>query len=176
MIEKMRFIDLTGKRFGKLVVQEHAGVSKFKAALWKCRCDCGKEVIVNSNALRTGHTQSCGCKRKEATSQWLKKYNTKHSACGSRLYVVWEGIKQRVSNPNNSHYKYYGGRGITICEEWKDDFAAFETWAFQNGYDPTAEYGECTIDRIDVDGNYEPSNCRWVSLKDQASNKRRKQA
>lgn len=165
-------IDLSGQTFGRLTVVRQVGATKFKAALWECRCACGNVVDVNSNALRTGHTQSCGCIRSEATSRWLKQYNTKHGRCKSRLYNVWAGIRQRTSNPNNCRYASYGGRGIKLCDEWQD-FGVFQAWAEANGYDENAPYGACTIDRIDVDGNYEPGNCRWVGLDVQAKNKRK---
>ena len=165
-------IDLSGQTFGKLTVIRQIGITKFKSALWECRCDCGHVINVNSNALRTGHTKSCGCARADSTSAWMKRYNTKHNGAGSRLYVVWKGIKQRTSNPNNCRYASYGGRGIKLCDEWQD-FNAFREWAEANGYDANAPYGVCTIDRIDVDGNYEPGNCRWVGIDVQAKNKRK---
>lgn len=169
----MPIIDLTGQKFGKLEVLKYVGLSKFKAATWECLCECGNKTIVNSNALRTGHTQSCGCSRKESTRAWLLKYNTKHNGSYSRLYSVWGGIKARLYNKKNSHYVYYGARGIKMCKEWRTDFNKFREWALSHGYDENAAYGACTIDRINVDGDYEPNNCRWVNLKVQANNKRK---
>ena len=168
------YIDLVGMRFGRLTVEERVENSIHNAAQFRCKCDCGNYTIQSSNALRTGHTTSCGCQRKEKTSAWMKKYNTKHGESRSRLYIVWHGVRQRVENPHNDRYKDYGGRGITICEEWTD-FETFKKWAIENGYDENAKYGDCTLDRIDVNGNYEPSNCRWVDLKVQANNKRKKE-
>ena len=98
--------------------------------------------------------------------------STKHGHSGDRLYKVWNGMRQRCYNKNNINYENYGGRGIEICQEWLDDFMNFYDWAMKNGYDYNAEFGECTIDRIDVNSNYEPSNCRWTSVVEQAKNKR----
>lgn len=169
-----KIIDITGERFGHLTVLERVENSKFNSVQYLCLCDCGNITISNSNALRTGHKKSCGCTRKINTRKWLLEYNTKHNGAKTRLYVVWVGMKQRVENPNNQRYKDYGGRGIAICDEWHD-FAQFQKWAYENGYDDKAAYGKCTLDRIDVNGDYEPSNCRWVDLKVQANNKRKEQ-
>lgn len=169
-----KVIDLTGQKYGRLSVIKRVENSKHHASQWLCMCDCGKEVIRSSNSLRTGHSISCGCARKESTRKWLERYNTKHGMARSRLYVVWSGMKGRTTNPNNTRYADYGGRGIKVCKEWLD-FATFQKWAIENGYDEHAKYGDCTLDRINVDGNYEPTNCRWVNLVVQARNKRRQQ-
>lgn len=159
-----RAIELTGRRFGKLVVLKREQNEPKKHARWLCRCDCGKEVIIQSHCLIQRSQQSCGC--------LLAEMHLTHGKTNSRLYNVWNCMKQRCGNPNNHNYKEYGERGISVCDEWKCNFEAFEKWSLENGYNPNAKRGECTIDRIDVNGNYEPSNCRWVSMKVQSKNKR----
>lgn len=161
-------IDITGQRFGKLVAVERVGKAETGGYLWRCKCDCGNEVIRLTKVLRSGSCKSCGCLVGEKLAEQHYKHGKSHS---SRLYHVWDGMRQRCNDPNHKSYKNYGGRGIRCCPEW-DDFTAFEAWALENGYDANAEYGECTLDRIDVNGNYEPGNCRWVDNKTQAQNKR----
>ena len=164
---KSRIKDLTGQKFGRLTVIKH-----IKHKFWLCKCECGNEIKVISDNFKAGRTKSCGCYRKENSEMLLYKHGKKHS----RLYNVWCGIKRRCFNINCQEYKYYGLRGITICEEWKNDFEQFYNWAMLNGYNEYAKFGECTIDRIDVNGNYEPRNCRWITLKEQSKNKRKKEA
>lgn len=161
--------DITGQRFGRLVALER--VNSKGASRWRCRCDCGAETTVLAASLRNGSTTSCGCRQRDAAAETGRSSAT-HRASKDRLYRVWQGIKNRVHNPKCERYMSYGGRGIKMCPEWEQSFEAFRDWALLTGYDPAAPYGVCTIDRIDVNGNYEPSNCRWVDLKTQATNKR----
>lgn len=163
-------IDMTGQRFGRLIVMAAAGVSHDGRTLWRCKCDCGNEIVTRGKDLRQGKVNSCGCARREHCSERMKKINTKHGLRKSRLYCVWRDMKVRVMNPNHKSYGRYGGRGITICEEWLD-YKRFYDWAMSSGYNPDAAFGECTLDRINNDGNYEPGNCRWVDLKVQANNR-----
>ncbi|MDY7303989.1 hypothetical protein UN728_03745 [Streptococcus suis] len=163
-----QFIDITGHRFGELTVVERSQYTG-REVFWKCRCDCGREIITRGSSLRNGSSTTCDCSR----VRHAKTGNAKrtHGFTGERLYRVWMGMKQRCYLKTHNRYANYGGRGITVCAEWKD-YLNFRKWAFANGYDPNAPRGSCTIDRIDVDGNYEPSNCRWVDSKIQAKNRR----
>lgn len=155
-------IDLTGQKFGRLTVLERTE-NKGIQVCWKCQCDCENITTTTSYHLRHGHTQSCGCLQKERT---VKAHKT-HGKLQTRLHGIWTGMKARCFNPNRKMYQYYGGRGIKVCDEWKDSFQAFYDWAMSNGYED-----HLTIDRIDNDGNYCPENCRWVSVQTQNCNKR----
>ena len=163
--------DLTGKRFGELVVISRAE-NQGKRAMWICRCSCGEEKVIRGNHLRSGAIVSCGHIRKCHAIESLTKHNGRHT----RLYGVWCNMKNRCYNKNVRSYKNYGLNGVTVCTEWLHDFGAFSKWAYASGYDPDAEYGKCTLDRIDVYGNYCPENCRWVDAKTQANNKRKSRA
>lgn len=162
--------DIRGQRFGLLVAIEPTGETSTNGAkIWKCICDCGNVTLLSTNHINT--KKSCGCLRKNSIEN-LKASHPTHGGEGTRLYGVWHHMKQRCENPHNNRYHIYGGRGITVCDEWHD-FAKFRDWAIANGYDENAPRGACTIDRIDNDKGYDPDNCRWVDMKTQCSNKRK---
>ena len=159
-------IDLMGQRFGRLVVIERAGTSKNGQVIWRCLCDCGKEADVLSISLRRGLTRSCGCLSREKVSERTTARNTTHGARHTKLYNTWRGMRERCENPSHKSYSDYGGRGISVCAEWQD-FTAFQKWALASGYKDGL-----SLDRIDSNGNYEPSNCRWADKKQQSRNRR----
>lgn len=135
---------------------------------WICECDCGNKKSVLPNKVIRGTTKTCGCGKPKRLIKYNIEHNTKHGGRKEYLYSIWHGIKARCYNSNSKDYKNYGARGITMCDEWKDDYAAFREWSTNHGYSK-----ELTIDRIDVNGNYEPDNCRWVDNIVQARNQRR---
>lgn len=144
--------DYTGVKFGKLIVIERLPHERGKKTRYKCRCDCGNYSIVSSSNLATGHCTSCGCS--------VKKHGL---AKKERLYTIWVVMRQRCRDTDR---KNYGGRGIKVCDEWQN-YSKFREWALSHGY-----ADNLSIDRINVNGNYEPSNCRWANAKQQALNKR----
>jgi hypothetical protein len=160
-------IDLVGQQFGKLTVINKSYKRLYNRISWVCLCSCGKEKIATGNDLKMGKVSTCG-------NSSCIIYNTKpahdakitHGMSRSRLYRIFRGIQQRCHNPRATKYRIYGGRGITICDEWNNDFIGFKNWSINNGYT-----NNLTIDRINNDGNYEPDNCQWSTRKEQSRNK-----
>ena len=156
-----RKIDITGNRYGRLVVLREDGKTEHGDLRWLCKCDCGKTKTITGSKLKSGWTKSCGCLQKEKISKRM----IKHGLSNSRLYGIWENMKERCYRPSNNRYYRYGGRGIKICDEWLD-FNNFAEWADKSGYKEGL-----SIERIDVDGDYEPKNCCWIPLKKQTQNR-----
>ena len=163
------FKDITGRKYGKLTAIKHVGftpLNKYgkRYSIWLCKCDCGNDVERTWDVLNRGKS-SCGCNQKERLEK-MAGINTTHNMSHTRLYRIYKGMIGRCYYPCFDRYNAYGGRGITICDEWKTDRTKFFEWALKNGYEEML-----TIERIDVNGNYEPSNCTWITMKEQYKNK-----
>lgn len=156
----MKLIDITGQKFGKLIV-----IERFDKKRWKCQCECGNITYSDGYQLRKGITKSCGCFHKEICGD----NHRKHGFTRTRLYRIYYKMKERCYRTKNDNYKYYGGLGVTICDEWLNDFQKFASWSLSHGY-----ADNLTIDRINPYGNYEPSNCRWITIQEQQKNKRKR--
>lgn len=147
--------NIANQRFGRLtVVVATKKRSSNRNVIWLCRCDCGNLTEVRRDSLLSGRIKSCGCLHEEK----IRAGNPKHGGWGARLYRIWRGMKERCRNPRGRDYCRYGGRGIIVCDEWNKDYIAFQEWALSHGYT-----SGLTIDRINNDGNYEPSNCQWIT-------------
>ena len=159
-------LNLTGQRYGRLTVlhrvENRITPSGKSISCWKCICDCGNETCAATQDLRSGDAKSCGCLKRELTQERM----VKHGDSNTHLHNVWRAMLRRCSDKRQDDYCYYGGKGVSVCDEWRDDYIAFKEWSLQNGYSE-----ELTIDRIDVDRDYSPDNCRWVSMKVQCNNR-----
>ena len=165
-----KFKDLSGEKFGLLTVlfrtDDKVDASGNKRVAYHCICDCGTEVDVRGNALSGGRTRSCGCLQMQYAKSGAAQ--RRHGGTGSRLYNIWKGIHRRCYNENATGYSYYGGNGIAMCDEWvgRDGFENFKVWAIEHGYKD-----DLTIERVDINKGYSPSNCCWVTRREQQRNK-----
>lgn len=160
-----------GDKFGMLTVIDRLPKRIYKSSskrMWLCRCECGKTKAVQENNLRSGRSRSCGC----ASAKSHIGLRKKNARSRERLYRVWVCMRHRCRSENGKNAKWYKNVGISVCDEW-EDYDVFKEWALASGYNERAEFGECTIDRINPFGNYEPSNCRWATVKEQNNNTRK---
>jgi hypothetical protein len=162
---KINIQDFIGKKYSRWTVLEHVGSDEKFRRIVRVMCDCGTERTVRMSELTYGRSQSCGCYNREVISRACTKHGVSHT---SPLYKTWSAMKQRCYNPKQTAYKHYGGRGIYVCDEWREDFAKFEKWCQENGYKKGLE-----IDRIDNDRGYSAENCRWVTRRENMKNTRR---
>lgn len=165
-----KFKDLTGQKFNMFTVIK---VDRFTphGTYWLCKCDCGELDSVRTDMLTLNRIKSCGC------VHYAEGFKNKIKIKNTKIYTTWNSMKARCYNPNSTHFKDYGGRGIKVCEEWLDKkkgFLNFYNWAYQNGFVETKDRKQCTLDRINNNGNYEPSNCRWITIQEQQKNKRKR--
>ena len=158
-------VNMTGMVFGRLTVIERVENDNQGNARWLCQCECGNKKIVRGGSLRQGRIRSCGCLLAESSKKRMTTLLTKHGLAGSKLYRVYCAMCERCEKPSCSEYHRYGGRGIKVCDEWLHDRNSFFEWAMKNGYKEGLQ-----IDRINNDGNYEPSNCRWVTQIENCNN------
>lgn len=161
-------IDLTGRRFGRLVVVGQAGRDKHKKPLWDCLCDCGENRTILGNSLTREKTKSCGCFQSDVVTKMSTKHGHAKRGQESTEHIIWSLMIQRCTNPNSTNYKYWGGRGITVCERWLN---SFENFLEDMGNRPSKNH---SLDRIDNDGNYGPNNCKWSTRNEQRLNQRPK--
>ena len=153
-------LNLIGERFGRLTVVEYDGISPNGKSMWRCQCECGSICVVRGSKLTSGHTKSCGCYNRDN----VKERSSTHGMSRTRLYNIWRVMLKRCYYKNATNYESYGGRGVRVCDEWRD-FVEFQKWALTHGYSD-----ELTIDRISNDGDYTPENCRWVDMMVQSRN------
>lgn len=161
-------VNMIGRTYGRLTVLERSVNDKQGNAQWICKCECGKLKVVRGRSLRQGRVRSCGCLLAESSKERMTAMLTKHSLSGSKLYRVYASMRERCENPSCKSFQNYGGRGIAVCDEWRMQRESFLHWAMQNGYEEGLQ-----IDRINVNGDYCPENCRWVTPQQNMNNVRK---